>query len=241
MLRHIFVFSPDYVQEMGSKTLSEETPSPQITASDIDSAVNNCALICALLIGIPAGIVSDMGSSDLYTNMIFSGSFWFAHDCTESNWKNNTLPGACIDSFKATYTFMASFTIASFYTNIFSLLMAVMYYMCRPSESYNISSSLTLLEAFTLEVRKRIRAERYLSGPESQRLETVPFDDPVVETEIFLKASYLAQNEAEEQKDQEFYLWYKSKTFLCVVVGSLVCGFSGNSTMRMKPECVVLD
>ena len=213
MLRHIFVFSPDYIQEIGSKTLLQETPSPQITVSDVDSSVNNCALICALLIGIPAGIVSNMGSSELYTNMITSGSFWFVADCTESMLKNSTLPGACIDSFKAGYRGLVLSTTASFYTNIFSLLLAVMYYMCRPSESYNISSNATLLEAFTLEVRQRIRDERHQNekDPEKDRLPTVPFDNPAAETEVFLKASYLAQNEAEEQKNQEFYMWYKSK------------------------------
>jgi hypothetical protein len=235
MLRHIFVFSPDFVDEIASKTLSQESPSPQITAGDVDSSVNNCALICALLIGIPTALVCNMGDSDLYTNMITSGSFYFVKNCTESNWGSYASPEDsafwCVASFKHAYSWMAGFTIASFYTNIFSLLLAVMYYMCRPSESYRISSNVTLLEAFTLEVRKRIRAERYAtpSGPESERLHknlhTVPFDDPVVETEIFLKASYLAQNEAEEQKNQEFYLWYKSKTFSCVL-GSLICGFS---------------
>jgi muramidase (phage lysozyme) len=60
MLRHIFVFSPDFVDEIASKTLSQESPSPQITAGDVDSSVNNCALICALLIGIPAGLVGNM-------------------------------------------------------------------------------------------------------------------------------------------------------------------------------------
>jgi hypothetical protein len=239
MLRHIFVFSPDFVDEIASKTLLQETPSPQITASDVDSSVNNCALICALLIGIPAGLVGNMGDSDLYTNMITSGSFYSAKNCTESNWGSYASPEDsafwCVASFKHAYSWLAGFTIASFYTNIFSLLLAVMYYMCRPSESYKISSNVTLLEAFTLEVRKRIRAERYASGPESQRLHTVPFDDPVVETEVFLKASYLAQNEAEEQTNQEFYMWYKSKTFSCVI-GSLDCGFSGNSTMRIETQ-----
>jgi hypothetical protein len=205
---------------MASKTLLQETPSPQITASDVDSSVNNCALICALLIGIPAGLVGNMGDSDLYTNMITSGSFFSVKNCTASNWGSYASPEdsafGCVASFKFGYSWLVGFTIASFYTNVFSLLLAVMYYMCRPSESYNISSNVTLLEAFTLEVRKRIRAERYLSGPESEKLPTVPFDNPVVETEVFLKASHLAQNEAEEQKNQEFYLWYKSKTFSCV-------------------------
>jgi hypothetical protein len=90
--------------------------------------------------------------------------------------------------------------------------MAVLYYMCRPSESYNISSSITLLEAFTQEVRQRIRRERS-SAAESEKAPSVPFDDPILESEVFFKASFLAQNESEEQKNQEFYMWYKSELF----------------------------
>ena len=233
MLRHIFVFSPDYIQEIGSKTLLQETPSPQITVSDVDSSVNNCALICALLIGIPAGLVGNIGSSEFLTNMIASGSAypWFSPNCNEANGPNSTLPHyGCIAAFKFSYSLMILFTIASFYTNIFSLLMAVLYYMCRPSEAYNISSSATLLEAFTLEVRKRIRDERHQNGPEKDRLPAVPFDNPAAETEVFLKASHLAQNEAEEQKNQEFYVWYKSKSFSRVFC-SLDRNVSGNSTI----------
>jgi hypothetical protein len=205
MLRHIFLFRSDYIQEIGSKTLTEETPSPFITASDVDSSVNNCALICALLIGIPAGLVSNMGSSELYTNMITSGGFFNLPSCTLANLQNSTFTfDSCIDSFKVSYRSLVVCIILSFYTSIFSLLLAVMYYMCRPAESYNIASHLTLLEAFTLEVRKRIRAEMLLSDPKSKKSHpTVPFVDRVTETEVFLKASHLAQNEAEEQKNQE--------------------------------------
>jgi hypothetical protein len=39
----------------------------------------------------------------------------------------------------------------------------------------------------------------------------VPFENPILESEVFFKANHLAQNEAEEQKNQEFYAWYKSQ------------------------------
>jgi hypothetical protein len=212
MLRHIFIFDPEYVHKIGGKSLSEETPSPQITASDVDSSVNNCALICALLISIPAGVISDMGSPDFYTNMMSSGSWGKETNCSSAHLADSTFSQQCLVDFRSTYWFLVSFVLASFYTNIFSLLMAVLYYMCRPSESYNISSSITLLEAFTQEVRQRIRRERS-SAAESEKAPSVPFDDPILESEVFFKASFLAQNESEEQKNQEFYMWYKSELF----------------------------
>jgi hypothetical protein len=202
MVRHIFVHDSDFVENMRGKALTDESPSPQITASDVDSSVNNCALICALLISIPSGLISDMGNSDFYTNFIASGSFKLRQDCTAADLTRSTFSDECFVTFKETFYFLASFVLASFYTNIFSLLMAVLYYMCRPAESYNVASSLTLLEAFTLEVRKRIRKERYTNGAESERLPSEPFENPTLESEVFLKASFLAQNESEEQKNQ---------------------------------------
>ena len=120
---------------------------------------------------------------------------------------------------------------ASFYLNIFALMLAVFYYMCRPAESYNNSSLLTLLEAFTLEVRERIRRERHATCPESEKLPSQPFDSSSLESEVFLKASVLAQNEAEEQKNQEFYMWYKSKTHSADVVSALIVNEAINCTI----------
>jgi len=77
MLRHISVFSPDFVDEIASKTPVARVAQPPDHGRRRHSSVNNCALICALLIGIPAGLVGNMGDSDLYTNMITSGSFYF--------------------------------------------------------------------------------------------------------------------------------------------------------------------
>ncbi len=43
---------------------------------------------------------------------------------------------------------------------------------------------------------------RYPTGPESEKSPSEPFENPVLESEVFFKASFLAQNEAEEQKNQ---------------------------------------
>jgi hypothetical protein len=136
--------------------------------------------------------------------------------CPESDY---TKPSSrCFKEFEAIFSFLTQMVLASFYCNIFVLMLAVLYYMCRPAESYNNSSLLTLLEAFTLEVRKKILKERLAkTEEESTTLSSQPFDSSSLESEVFVKASFFAQNEAEEQKNQEFYLWYKSKTISAVV------------------------
>jgi hypothetical protein len=239
MIRHIFVHDSDFVEKMKGNALTDQAPSPQITASDVDSAVNNCALICALLIGIPSGLISNMGNSDFYTNFIASGSFPLRQDCTAADLTRSTFSPDCFVAFKDAFYFLAAFVLASFYTNIFSLLMAVLYYMCRPAENYNIASSLTLLEAFTLEVRKRIRKERYPNEAESKRPEQ-PFENPTLESEVFLKASFFVQNESEEQKNQEFYMWYKSQS-LFELQFSLLCRMLLDAQLLLKEHHVMMQ
>jgi hypothetical protein len=213
MIRHIFVHDSTFVDEFGQHHLTDESPSAHITAGDVDSAVNNCALICALLIGIPSGLVSQMSDSDFYTSLMISkwgrteGELCSAQDITDPS-------SNCTKEFEFVFSFLTSVVLTSFYTNIFVLCIAVLYYMCRPAESSNNSSLITLLEAFTLEVRQRIRKSRHTTGPESEKLPSQPFDSPSLESEVFFKASFLAQNEAEEQNNQEFYMWYKSETLL---------------------------
>jgi hypothetical protein len=137
-------------------------------------------------------------------------------NCGSSHLATSTFDPRCIEIMKETYRNLVTFVLTSFNANIFCLLTAIMYYVCRPSESCNIASNITLLEAFTLEVRRRIRRERYSTGPESEKSPCVVFENPVLESEVFLKASFLAQNEAEEQTNQEFYVWYRSQLFLKV-------------------------
>jgi hypothetical protein len=61
MFRHFFVHNGEMV---GSA----------LTVVDVDSAVNNCALICALLLGVPTGIMGSMGSSpDAWINLMQNG------------------------------------------------------------------------------------------------------------------------------------------------------------------------
>jgi hypothetical protein len=209
MIRHIFVHDSTFVEKLGQYKLIEESPSARVTVSDVDAAVNSCALICALLISVPSGLISNMAESDLYTATMMSA--WGKAE--QELCPAITNPSfRCVKQFFENFDYLTQTVLASFYLNIFVLMLAVFYYMCRPAESYNNSSLLTLLEAFTLEVRERIRQERHATGPESGKLPSQPFESSTLESEVFFKASLLAQNEAEEQKNQEFYLWFKSET-----------------------------
>jgi ribosomal protein L13E len=211
MIRHIFVHDSNFVDDFGQHNLTDESPSARVTATDVDSSVNSCALICALLISIPSGLVNNMADSDFYTTIMISG--WGRTEQRVCHAPDTTNASSdCFKHFEGAFQFLTQMVLASFYLNIFVLILAVLYYMCRPAESYNNSSLLTLLEAFTLEVRERIRRERHATFTESDALPSQPFDSSSLESEVFFKASFLAQNEAEEQKDQEFYMWYKSKT-----------------------------
>ena len=69
MLRHFFVHDEHFTDELWDRTLADESPSPKVTVADVDSAVNNCALICALLLSIPTGVISNL-SEDAFVNMM---------------------------------------------------------------------------------------------------------------------------------------------------------------------------
>jgi len=69
MLRHFFVHDEHFADELWDRTLTDESPSPKVTVADVDSAVNNCALICALLLSIPTGVISNL-SEDAFVNMM---------------------------------------------------------------------------------------------------------------------------------------------------------------------------
>ena len=237
MIRHIFVHNSKFVDELGKRDLIEESPSALITVSDVDASVNSCALICALLISIPSGLVNQMAESDFYTTLMMNG--WGRTEqelCPAPDFTNPS--SNCSKEFLSTFHILTMVVLASFYCNIFVLSLVVFYYMCRPAESYNNSSLLTLLEAFTLEARKRIRKERHANGPESEKLPSQPFESSNLESEVFLKASFLAQNEAEEQKNSEFYMWYKSETQSVDVVLALIVNEAMNCTcLQNLPLC----
>ena len=230
MIRHIFVHDSNFVDEFGKRDLIEESPSALITVNDVDASVNSCALICALLISIPSGLVNQMAESDFYTTMMINGIVGRTEQelCPAPDIINPS--SNCFKQFLGTFDSLTNHVMASFYFNIFVLSLAVFYYMCRPAESYNNSSLLTLLEAFTLEARKRIRKERHANGPESEKLPSQPFESSNLESEVFFKASFLAQNEAEEQKNSEFYMWYKSETQSVDVVLALIVNETMNCT-----------
>jgi hypothetical protein len=244
--RHLFIFNHTNLDKLHETPLSEVAEVAPISVSDVDSAVNTSALVCALLLGIPTSIMSAVGGEP---------DRWQAYI---EAFADNDNPGAqcslpystfCLRTFKYQFEALHAFVISSFYACLVTLFLAFGYYMCRPSESCNTSPLTTLLEAFTLEVRDRIRSEkRGLSdtAPTTEVSPKQPFDSAIEELEVFMKANFLALTELEEQKNQEyapplpclvlpcvrvfdsvprFYMWYKSetRTHTCVFVCIFLC------------------
>jgi hypothetical protein len=208
MLRHFFIHDANFASELWDRSLSEESPSPKVTVADVDSAVNNCALICALLLSIPIGVISNLSQDAFVAMMVNQGVDQVCHELDFKNLQNTAFSNDCIDSFKDRFTFLYNNCIMCFYSSLFTLITAVLYYMCRPSESYNNASIIMLMNAFTLDLRQAIRKE---IGEGVEESADKPFADRSLENEVFMKARFMAKNEAEEQKNQEFYIWYQSK------------------------------
>jgi hypothetical protein len=209
MLRHFFVHNKDFGKELGKMKLSANGPDLKVTAPDVDAAVNNCALICALLLGIPFGVISNLSEENLKSMMIAAPQIHCSDSLNYSDLTNSDYSESCISDFKDKFTFMYQMCMACFYSSCYTLITAVLYYMCRPAESYNNSSVVTLMKAFTLEIRREMRQEMRSGGEE---LPSTPFENRMLELEVFEKAKFMAMNEAEEQKSQEFYIWYQSQS-----------------------------
>jgi hypothetical protein len=207
MLRHFFVHNTKFGSELANATLSKSGPDIPVTAPDVDAAVNNCALICALLLSVPFGVISNLNEETLKSMMVAAPRSQCSSSLNYTDLTNSDFSELCISDFKDKFTFMYQMCMACFYSSCYTLITAVLYYMCRPSESYNNSSLVTLMKAYTLEIRQEIRKEMHSGESE---LPEAPFENRLIELEVFEKAKFLAINEAEEQKNQEFYIWYQS-------------------------------
>ncbi len=71
----------------------------------------------------------------------------------------------CFDWLFHRYQALYLSSTICFYSALFTLITAIVYYLCRPSESSNVSSMNALLRACTLKIRKEIRELR----PESEK------------------------------------------------------------------------
>jgi hypothetical protein len=200
--RHFFIYDSRFAGDLEERTLLEESPSPRVSVADVDSSVNNCALICALLLSIPCGLMTSW-SENTYLNVMIhpmadyqpAGSPWVCA-LDVSNLQNTTFPSNCKTVFMRKFLPMFNNMLACFFACLFTLISVVLYYMFRPSEAYNNSPLVELLKAFTLDVRRQIREEMHSAGPPEE-----PFENRALECEVFFKAKFLAANEAEEQKN----------------------------------------
>jgi hypothetical protein len=208
--KHLFVFRT--LENLRDRQLSDDHAVP-VAVSDVDAAVNTSALVCALLLSIPCSIMTntspDMWQDWMGGNPDWNGKEWVP--CMPSG-PDSLYSDYCVNNLRYQFTFLYLMTMVSFYSALCTLITSVFYYMCRPSESSNCSSLITLMEAYTLEVRHRIRKERAeQSGATSEVKPDVLFASPNEEMEVFMKANFLANNEMEEQKNQTFYMWYRSE------------------------------
>ena len=213
--KHLFVFDHKGVENVDGTLLTEDAEVARVTVSDVDAAVNTSALVCALLLSVPCAIMTST-SPDGWQNFMNGKIEWNGTErapCTPRGSDSDSLySDFCVNDFLHDFTFLYLMTMVAFYSALCTLITSVFYYMCRPSESCNCSSLITLMEAYTLEVRHRIRKERAeQSGATSEVKPDVLFGSPNEEMEVFMKAKFLADNELEEQRNQEFYAWYKSE------------------------------
>jgi hypothetical protein len=220
--RHLFIYNHTSLRKLVETPLSEVADVAPLTVTDVDSFVNTSALVCALLLSIPSSIMSAVGGQP---------DSWQAYveGMTDRNsGAQCALPFSelCLHEFKNNFEGLHVFVITCFYSCLLTLFLAFCYYMCRPAESCNTSSFTTLLGAFTLEVRDSIRSEkRGLSDTDAttEVSPQKPFSSAIEELEVFMKANVLATAELEEQKNQEFYCWYKSEALTRVLVRIFYC------------------
>jgi hypothetical protein len=233
----IFCYDSDFAKQLRESMLIQESPHPMIAVPNVDSAVNNCALICALLLNVPIGIISNLTTSDNLFQMMVN-PFGFNPDRPQcilsldfSNLRNTAYNSHhCFSEFKENFSFVYISTIVCFYSALYTLLTAVFYYMCRPAESSHNSSKIILFEAYTLEIRDRMRKEMHSQGAEAKKIPSESFNDPALESQVLMRAKFYAENEAEEQKNLEFYIWYKS-TFVAAVFALMIWLMCGVATL----------
>lgn len=210
--RHLLAYDQDFLaalKGLEKSSLRANYPSAQIAVCDVDTAVNNAALISALMLGVPMGILGSMsGNQDGWLDLIGATKTPDGGRCA--------LPYSdfCFEYLFGRYQALYLTSTICFYSALFTLITAIVYYLCRPSESSNVSSMNVLLRACTLEIRKEIREHR--SGSEDQKAvdPAIPFPTWGEELEVFTKAKFMAKHEAAEQMNMEFYVWYRRGRFL---------------------------
>jgi hypothetical protein len=208
--KHVFVYDEQCVQKLSKSSLCDQLAAPRVAVADVDALLNNICLICALVLGCPLLVMGEISGNEGRWTAFMHGLV------DESNGNQLCLPSAnftqlysdyCLSSIQHWFKRLYVATLVSFYSALSTLAMVLFYYMCRPSESSNSSSMITLMEAFKLEAREQIRLRRGHSSPDQKSGES-----SLEDIEVFLNAKFLAENELDEQKNQDFYVWYRRKS-----------------------------
>ena len=221
--RHLLAYDKDFLaalQSLEKSSLKAQYPCAQIAVCDVDTAVNNAALISALMLGVPMGILGSMsGNQDGWLDLVGSHKTPDGTRCT--------LPYSefCFDYLFRRYQALYLTVTISFYSALFTLITAIVYYLCRPSESSNVSSMNALVRAFTLDIRKEIREQRSALEDQNALDPARPFATWGEELEVFTNAKFMAKNQAAEQMNMEFYVWYRSKILGIALPGAFDLSF----------------
>jgi hypothetical protein len=208
--KHVFVYDEQCVEKLGKASLCDQLAAPRVAVADVDALLNNICLICALVLGCPLLVMGEISGNEGRWTAFMHGLV------DESNGNQLCLPSVnltqlysdyCLSSIQHWFKRLYVATLVSFYSALATLAMVLFYYMCRPSASSNSSSMITLVEAFKLEAREKIRLRRGHSSPDNTSRES-----SLEDIEVFLNAKFLAENELDEQKNQDFYVWYRRKS-----------------------------
>ncbi len=214
--KHI-IFFDNSIFDYNVDSALTETLDAKVTVASTDASVNNCSLICALLITIPTLILGELSvNNDRWLDYLQRLRDVTSSDmpCLRAAVSTSQFSDFCLFQLQESFERLYFGAILCFYSSMTTLFLAVFYYMCRPSESSSCSSIRTLLEAHKIEVRDVIRRlsrcdDQSVPGAACSTNAAAPRDG-LQEIEVFLNAQFLAHSHLEGQRNQQFYMWYKS-------------------------------
>ena len=214
--KHIIFFDNSVFNYNADSALTE-TLDAKLTVAGTDASVNNCSLVCALLITIPTLILGELSvNNDRWLDYLQRLRDVTSSDmpCLHAAVSTSQFSDFCLLTLQDSFERLYFAAILCFYSSMTTLFLAVFYYMCRPSESSSCSSIRTLFEAHKIEIRDRIRRlsrchDQSVPGAACPTNAASPHDS-LQEIEVFLNAQFLAQSHMEGQLNQAFFMWYKS-------------------------------
>lgn len=139
--KHLFFFDNNIFDHNADDALAD-THDVKVTVASADASVNNCSLICALLITVPTLVLGELSiSSDRWLDFLqtlrdaTSGDMPCLHEAVSTRLLSDFCSTKLLESFERIYFG----SVLCIYASITTLSSAVFYYMCRPSETSSCS------------------------------------------------------------------------------------------------------